>query len=189
MKWNMSVKDITSIAICIAIAVVLGKVLGVLHGVLPFSRGIVNAPFYSFLMAVMLYRTKKPGTMTLFALGYGTIMMGVTTVFMSIAVIIGGVLADLALLLFVKKYDSNLKIALCAPVYSAGGIIGTFFVVTYMTESARYIFTGPWALIISAVSVYLIGLAGSLLAMKVMPRKLEAMCCNPGRQIREAKNA
>lgn len=189
MKWNMTVKDLTSIGICIAIAVVLGRVLGILHGVLPFSRGIVNAPFYSFLMAVMLYRTKKPGTMTLFALGYGGIMIGIATIFMSLAVIIGGILADLVLLLVVRKYDSNLKIALCAPVYSAGGIIGTFIVVTYMTESARYIFAGPWAVIISAVTVYIVGLTGSLTAMKVMPKKLEAMCCSPGRVVREVKNA
>lgn len=177
MKWNMTVKDLTSISICIAIAVVLGKVLGMLHGVLPFSRGIVNAPFYSFLMAVMLYRTKKPGTMTLFALGYGAIMIGISSIFMSIAVIIGGILGDLILLLVVRKYDSNLKIALCAPIYSAGGIFGTFIVVTYMTESVRYVFQGPLALIISIVTVYLIGLSGSLLAMKVMPSKLEASGC------------
>ncbi len=175
MKWNMTVKDLTSISICIAIAVVLGKVLGILHGVLPFSRGIVNAPFYSFLMAVMLYRIKKPGTMTLFALGYGIIMIGISSIFMSIAVIIGGILGDLVLLLVVRKYDSNFKIALCAPIYSAGGIFGTFIVVTYMTESVRYIFKGPTAFIISIVSVYTIGLIGSLLAMKVMPSKLEAV--------------
>lgn len=174
MKWNMTVKDLTSISVSIAIAVVLGKLLGVLHGVLPFSRGIINAPFYSFLMAVMLYRTKKPGTMTLFALGYGIIMMGISSVFMSMAVIIGGILGDLILLLVVRRYDSNLKIALCAPIYSAGGIFGTFIVVTYVTESVRYIFQSPLALIISMVSVYFIGLSGSLLAMKIMPSKLEA---------------
>lgn len=174
MKWNMTVKDLASISVCIAIAVVFGKLLGMLHGVLPFSRGIVNAPFYSFLMAVMLYRTKKPGTMTLFALGYGTIMMGISSIFMSIAVIIGGILGDLILLLVVRKYDSNLKIALCAPIYSAGGIFGTFIVVTYITESIRYVFQSPLVLIISIVSVYFIGLSGSLLAMKIMPSKLEA---------------
>lgn len=174
MKWNMTVKDLTTISISIAIAVVLGKLLGVLHGILPFSRGIVNAPFYSFLMAVMLYRTKKPGTMTLFALGYGGIMIGIASIFMSMAIIIGGILADMILFIVVRKYDSNLKIALCAPIYSAGGIFGTFIVVTYITESSRYIFQTPIAIIISMISVYLIGLIGSLLAMKVMPSKLEA---------------
>lgn len=174
MKWNMSVKDLTSISMCIAIAVVLGKLLGMLHRVLPFSRAIVNAPFYSFLMAVMLYRTKKPGTMTLFALGYGTVMISISSIFMSMAVIIGGILGDLILLLVVRKYDSNLKIALCAPIYSAGGIFGTFIVVTYITESVRYVFKGPLVLMVSIISVYLIGLSGSLLAMKVMPSKLEA---------------
>lgn len=175
MKWNMTVKDLTTISIFIAIAVVFGKLLGILHGVLPFSRSIVNAPFFSFLMAVMLYRTRKPGTMTLFALGYGAIMIGMTSVFMSIAIIIGGILGDLILLLVVRKYDSNFKIALCAPIYSAGGVFGTFIVVTYMTESVRYVFQGPLALIISIVSVYFIGLSGSLFAMKVMPSKLEAV--------------
>lgn len=174
MKWNMTVKDLTTISISIAIAVVLGKLLGVLHGILPFSRGIVNAPFYSFLMAVMLYRTKKPGTMTLFALGYGGIMIGIASVFMSLAIIIGGILADLILFVMVRKYDSNLKIALCAPIYSAGGIFGTFIVVTYITESSRYVFQAPIAIIMSMISVYLIGLIGSLFAMKIMPSKLEA---------------
>lgn len=174
MKWNMTVKDLTSISICIAIAVILGKILGLLHGFLPFSRGIINAPFYSFLMAIMLYRTKKPGTMTLFALGYGAIMIGISSIFMSMAIIIGGILGDLILLLVVRKYDSNLKIALCAPIYSAGGIFGTFIVVTYITESARYVFQTPMAIAISMVSVYLVGLIGSLTAMKIMPSKLEA---------------
>ncbi len=174
MKWNMTVKDLTTISISIAIAVVLGKLLGMLHGFLPFSRGIINAPFYSFLMAIMLYRTKKPGTMTLFALGYGGIMVGIASVFMSLSIIIGGILGDLILLLVVRRYDSNLKIALCAPIYSAGGIFGTFIVVTYITESSRYVFQTPLAIIISMVSVYFVGLIGSLLAMKVMPSKLEA---------------
>lgn len=174
MKWNMTVKDLTTISISIAIAVVLGKLLGMLHGFLPFSRGIINAPFYSFLMAVMLYRTKKPGTMTLFALGYGAVMIGVASIFMSMSIVIGGILGDLILLLVVKNYDSNLKIALCAPIYSAGGIFGTFIVVTYITESSRYVFQSPIALIVSMITVYLMGLTGSLLAMKIMPSKLEA---------------
>lgn len=174
MKWNMTVKDLTTISICIALAVILGKVLRILHMVMPFSRALINAPFYSFLMAVMLYRTKKPGTMTLFALGYGAIMIGVSSIFMSMAIIIGAILGDLMLLLTVRNYDSNLKIALCAPIYSAGGIFGTFLVVTFITESVRYVFEGPLALIISIVTVYLIGLSGSLLAMKIMPSKLEA---------------
>lgn len=175
MKWNMTVKDLTSISICIAIAVILGKVLRMLHIVMPFSRALINAPFYSFLMAVLLYRTKKPGTMTLFALGYGAIMIGISSIFMSIAVIIGAILADLILLMTVRNYDSNLKIALCAPIYSAGGIFGTFIVVTFFTESVRYVFEGYLALIISLTTVYLIGLSGSLLAMKIMPPKLEAV--------------
>lgn len=174
MKWNMTVKDLTTISISIAIAVVLGNLLGMLHGFLPFSRGIINAPFYSFLMAIMLYRTKKPGTMTLFALGYGAVMIGIASVFMSISIVIGGILGDLILLLVARNYDSNFKIALCAPIYSAGGIFGTFIVVTYITESSRYVFQSPIALIISMVTVYLMGLMGSLLAMKIMPSKLEA---------------
>lgn len=174
LKWNMNVRDLTTIGICIAIAVVLGKSLGFLHGVMPFSRGIINAPFYSFLIAVMLYRIRKPGTMALFGIGYGLIMIHIS-IFMSIAVIIGGLLGDIVLLLIVRKFDSNIKIALCAPIYSVGGIIGTFIVVTFFIDSPRYIFEGPLTLALSILTVYLTGLLGSFTTMKIMPSRLRGL--------------
>lgn len=173
LNWNFTVKDLTTIGVCIALAAVLGKVLGVLHGILPFSRGIINAPFYSFLIAVMLYKIRKPGVMAMFGTVYGLIMIHIS-VFMSIAVIVGGLLADLVLLFVVRRFDSNIKIALCAPIYSAGGIIGTFIVVTFFVDSPRYIFEGPLALIISVVTIYLAGLIGSFSAMKIMPARLRS---------------
>ncbi len=171
MKWNMNVKDITTIGICVAIAVVLGKLLAVLHRIMPFSRGVINAPFYSFLIALILYRVRKPGAMTLFALGYGIIMARIS-IFSTISIIIGGVLADIIILIFVKKYDSDVKIALCAPIYSAGGIIGTFFTVTFLIKSPLYSFDGPLALLISATTVYIAGLFGSFFAVKIFQKRL-----------------
>ncbi|PKM50296.1 MAG: hypothetical protein CVV02_11730 [Firmicutes bacterium HGW-Firmicutes-7] len=171
MKSNMTTKDLTTIGVCIAIAVVLGKVLGILHSVIPFTRGIINAPFYSFLIAVMLYRIRKPGTMIMFALGYG-LTMSYISIFMSMAVIIGGIIGELIMLVVTRKYHSNFIIALCAPIYSVGGIIGTFFVVTFVVNSPRYIFEGYFALLISVISVYIAGLFGSFTAMKIMPIKL-----------------
>ncbi|WMJ81791.1 MptD family putative ECF transporter S component [Clostridium sp. MB40-C1] len=174
MKWNMTIKDLTTIGICIAIAVVLGKVLGVLHSIIPLSRGVINAPFYSFLITVMIYKIRKPGIMTMFALGYGLIMIRIS-IFMSIAIIIGGILADIVNLLILKNYDSKIKIALCAPIYSVGGIIGTFFVVTFMVNSPRYLFQGKLALLISIISVYIAGLIGSFTAIKIMPERLRGV--------------
>lgn len=171
MKWNMNVQDLTTIGICIAIAVILGKFLGVIHRIVPFSRGIVNAPFYSFLIALILYRVRKPGAMTLFAIGYGLIMARLS-IFAAGSIIIGGVLADIITYLLIKNYDSDLKIALSAPIYSAGGIIGTFIVVTYLTESALYNFQGSLALIVSIITVYIAGLFGSFAAMKIFQKRL-----------------
>ena len=94
IKWNMNVRDIATIGMCIAIAVILGKGLGVLHKVMPFSRGVINAPFYSFLMALILYKTRKPGSMSLFALGYGIIMARISII-STISIIIGGVLMQI----------------------------------------------------------------------------------------------
>jgi len=171
MKWNMNVKDLATIGICIAVAVVLGKLLGVLYRIIPFSRGIINAPFYSFLIALILYRVRKPGAMTLFALGYGLIMARIS-IFSTLSIIIGGILADLVMLIFVRKYDSNIKIALCAPLYSVGGIVGAFFTVTFLIESAMYRFDGPLAIFISMITVYLVGLIGSVSAMTIFPGRL-----------------
>jgi hypothetical protein len=76
LKYKMlNVRDLAAIAMCIAIAVVLGKVVGIFHKVLPFSRGIINAPFFSFIIAMMLYKIRKPGAVSLFAMGYGLMMV------------------------------------------------------------------------------------------------------------------
>ena len=171
MKWNMNVKDLTTIGICIAVAVVLGKLLVVLYRIIPFSRGIINAPFYSFIIALILYRVRKPGAMTLFALGYGLIMARIS-IFSTLSIIIGGILADIITLALIRKFDSNLKIALCAPIYSAGGIVGTFLTVTFLIESSIYRFEGPLALSISVITVYIAGLAGSISAMTIFSRRL-----------------
>ncbi len=171
MKWNMSVKDLTTIGICIAVAVVLGKFLGVLYRLVPFSRGVVNAPFFSFIVALIMYRVIKPGAMTLFAIGYGLIMARMS-IFSTIAIIPGGILADIITFILIRKYDSNIKIALCAPIYSVGGIIGTFITVTFFIESAMYRFDGPLALLISIFTVYIAGLVGSISAMTIFPRRL-----------------
>jgi hypothetical protein len=167
----MNVKDLTTIGICIAIAVVLGNVLGILHRVMPFSRGVINAPFYSFLIALILYRVGKPGAMTLFAVGYGLIMARIS-IFSTISIIIGGILADLITFIFVRKYDSKIKIALCAPIYSAGGMVGTYFVVTFLIESRLYNFDGPLALLVSMITVYIAGLFGSFLAMNKLAKRI-----------------
>ncbi len=171
MKWNMNVKDLTTIGICIAVSVVLGKFLGVLYRVVPFSRGVINAPFFSFIVALIMYRVRKPGAMTLFSIGYGLIMARMS-IFSTMAIIPGGILADIITYILVKEYDSNIKIALCAPIYSAGGILGTFIMVTFFIESAMYRFDGPLALLISVATVYAAGLVGSVSAMKIFPRRL-----------------
>lgn len=171
MKWNMNVKDLTTIGICIAMALVLSKLLGVLHRIMPFSRGVVNAPFYSFLIALIVYRVKKPGAMTLFAVGYGLIMARIS-IFITISVIVGGILGDLITFILARGYNSNIKIALCAPIYSVGSIIATFLITTFLIESPLYIFKGSLALLISIITVYISGLLGSFFAMKIFPKRL-----------------
>lgn len=170
-KNNLTVRDITSIAVCIAVAIVLGKVLGLVHKVIPFSRSIVNAPFFSCLMALILYRVKKPGAMFLFGLGYGLTMIRIS-IFSTIAIVIGGILGELVTFFIAKNYDSDLKIALCAPLYSVGGIIGTFFTVTFLVDSPLYAFEGKLALFISMITVYIAGLIGSFFAIKVLSKRV-----------------
>lgn len=182
IKWNMTVKDLTTIGICIAIAVVLGRVLGVLHRVMPFSRGIVNAPFFSFLVALILYRVRKLGAMSLFAIGYGLIMARLS-IFSTMAIITGGIMADIITFLIVRNYNSDIKILLCAPIYSAGGIIGTFFTVTFFINSPMYMFEGRLALLISVASVYVAGLFGSFTAVRLCRNRIFNYSKNAERSI------
>lgn len=172
MKFKMlNTRDLATVAMCIAIAVVLGKVVGIFHKILPFSRGVINAPFFSFIIAMMLYKVRKPGAITLFALGYG-MMMARISIFASISIWVGGITADVIISTILGEYSSNVKIAILAPIYSACGIIATFIITTLFIKSSLYSFGGTMATIISAVSVYAAGAIGAFFAMKLYQTRL-----------------
>jgi len=172
MKHNMlNVKDLAIIAMCIAIAVVLGNVVGILHKILPFSRGIVNAPFFSFIIAMMLYKIRKFGAVSLFALGYGLMMLRIS-VFTTLAVSSGGIAADIIIGAFLRDYSSDIKIAIFAPIYSVCGIIATFIITTFFIRSSLYSFGGALTMSISALSVYLAGAIGSFFSMKLFKTRI-----------------
>ena len=172
MKYKMlNVRDLAAIAMCIAIAVVLGKVVGIFHKVLPFSRGIINAPFFSFIIAMMLYKIRKPGAVSLFAMGYGLMMVRMS-IFAFLSIAAGGIVADIIITLILRDYSSNTKIAIFAPIYSVCGIISTFIITTFFIKSSLYSFGGAIAMIISAVSVYVAGAIGAFFAMKLYQTRL-----------------
>lgn len=50
--------------------------------------------------------------MTLLAVGYRLIMVR-TSIFITVSVIVGGILGNLITFMFEREYDSNVKIVLC----------------------------------------------------------------------------
>ncbi|WFA09364.1 hypothetical protein [Tissierella sp. Yu-01] len=166
MKYKMNVSDLVIIAMCISLAVVLGKAIGIFHKILPFSRGIINAPFFSFIIAMMLYKIRKPGAVSLFALGYG-IMMARISIFGTLTIAVGGIIADIIISVILRDYSSDFKIAVFAPIYSVCSIIATFIITTFFIKSSMYSFGGTLAMLLSALLVYIAGATGSFLAMKI----------------------
>ncbi|WMJ77091.1 MULTISPECIES: hypothetical protein [unclassified Sedimentibacter] len=172
MKYKMlNVKDLATIAMCVAIAVVLGKVVGVFHKILPFSRGVINAPFFSFIIAMMLYKVRKPVAVSLFAVAYG-FMMARMSIFATISIAAGGIVADIIISIILRDFKSDTKIAIFAPIYSVCGIIATFIMTTFFIKSSLYSFGGTVAVVISAVSVYGAGAIGAFFAMKLYQTRL-----------------
>jgi len=178
MKYKMlNIRDLATIAMCIAIAVVLGKVVGIFHKVLPFSRSVINAPFFSFIVAMMLYKVRKPGAVSLFGLGYG-FMMARMSIFATISIAAGGIVADIIISLILRNYSSNTKIAIFAPIYSVSGVISTFIMTTFFIKSSLYSFGGTVAMAIGAVSVYAAGAVGAFFAMKLYQTRLSKCLTN-----------
>jgi len=178
MKYKMlNVRDLSAIAMCIAIAVVLGKVVGIFHKILPFSRSVVNAPFFSFIIAMMLYKVRKFGAVSLFAVGYG-FMMARMSIFGTLSIAAGGIAADIIISVILKDFKSDAKIAIFSPVYSVCGIISTFIITTFFIKSSLYSFGGALAMGISAVSVYAAGAIGAFFAMKLYQTRLRKIIAN-----------
>lgn len=178
MKYKMlNVRDIATIAMCIAIAVVLGKVVGIFHKILPFSRGVINAPFFSFIIAMMLYKVRKPGAVSLFAVAYG-LMMARMSIFGTLSIAAGGIAADIIISVILKDFSSDTKIAIFAPIYSACGIISTFLMTTFFIKSSLYGFGGTIAMVISAISVYAAGAIGAFFAMRLYQTRFSKIITN-----------
>lgn len=172
MKFKMlNTRDLATIAMCIAIAVVLGKVLGIFHRILPFSRNVINAPFFSFIITMMLYKVKKPGAISLFAIAYGFIMARMS-MFGMLSIMAGGVTADIVLSIILGDFKSDIKVAVFTPIYSVCGFISTFIVTTLFIKTSVFNSGGAIAMIIGAVSVYVAGAIGAFFAMKLYQTRL-----------------
>jgi hypothetical protein len=178
MKYKMlNVKDLATIAMCIAIAVVLGKVLGIFHRILPFSRNVINAPFFSFIITMMLYKVRKPGAISLFAIAYGFIMARMS-MFGMLSIMAGGVAADIVLSIILRDFRSDIKVAVFTPIYSVCSFISTFIVTTLFIKTSVFNSGGAIAMIIGAVSVYVAGAIGAFLAMRLYQTRISKIIAN-----------
>ena len=178
MKYKMlNVKDLAAIAMCIAIAVVLGRAVGIFHKILPFSRSVINAPFFSFIIAMMLYKIRKPGAISLFAVAYG-FMMARMSIFGTLSIAAGGIAADIIISAILRDFKSDTKIAIFSPIYSVCGIISTFIMTTFFIKSSLYSFGGALTMVIGSVSVYAAGAIGAFFAMKLYQARLSRIITN-----------
>lgn len=161
MKSKLTLNDTVTIAMCVALAVVLGKVLGLLHQVLPFARSTINAPVFCFIIGMILYRIRKPGAISLFAIVYGLFMARISVI-STVAIAVGGIVADILIRLIVRDYKSDLKIALCTPLYSVSNVIASLVSVTLFVRKTMFTTQAITAMLISAIVVYAVGLVGSI---------------------------
>lgn len=174
MKFK--VKDLIFMALAVAIIYVVGNLNFAFSMVVPIP-GIstaLRAPFYTFVLAAALCYTRKIGTISMVMVLYAVIMGLTITLFAGIAIAMGGIAADIISIIFIRKYKTDKSIIISAALFPPCSLIGTIFVITFLTTAKIHRFSGTTEIVISFILTLLFSLIGSFLAVKLLKGRVKA---------------
>ncbi len=172
MKY--AVKDITIIALTSALTVVIGYAFYLAGSLFPLPgyKFVIFAPFLSFMLYIPVAKVCKLGTISAVSFIFAILMLPVT-IFMSLAIFMSGICSDLLTLLFIRKYQTSLRIVISVAFYPLFSLLWAFFVANYFTGNAMYIITGGlFPVIVLCIIVYILGLLGGNLSRKFVYRRI-----------------
>lgn len=173
MKFK--VKDLIIMGLAVAIIYILGKFNFVFSMIIPIP-GISTAlrgPFYAFVLAAALCYTRKIGTISLIICVYAIIMSITITPFSGIAIAIGGIAADIIGAIFIRKYKTDKSIIISAALFPPCSLIGTVFVITFLTTAKVHAYRGSTEILISFAATFLFSIIGSYLSVKLLKDKVK----------------
>jgi energy-coupling factor transport system substrate-specific component len=149
---------------------VIGSFLGIAS-----SKFLMFAPFFSFMLTIIVNHLRKLWTVSLISFVLAFIMSFIS-IFMGAAILVSGIFTDILALLLFRGYNSDKKILFSIPFYSLFSFLTSFVIVNYITGNKVYILaTNPTILTVTSIVIYILGFIGSNVAMKVIvPRIWQA---------------
>lgn len=158
-------RKVTTFAIFIALMIVGGYILYSISKVLPIpgSKFIVMGPYLTFVMILPLIRYPRFGTLSLINLAFGGLMV-ILSPWMTLAIVISGILADCALLLPIQVKAKQL---LAMGVYNGISLLTSVYITTYITGNTLYKIINLKVLVVAFVISAVTGALGGYAGLKV----------------------
>lgn len=164
-------RKITTFGIFIASMIVGGYILYFLSSLVPIpgSKFIVMGPYLTFSMTFLLIRYPRFGTLSLINLVFGGIMF-ILSPWMTLAILVSGVLADLMMILPIWL---KAKLLLAMGVYNGVSLLTSFYISNYITGNALYKILNFEALLVGLALAVITGMLGGYMGLKVNKKYLK----------------
>jgi len=159
------IKKTTTFAIFAALMVVGGFVLYSVSKLMPIpgSKFIVMGPYLTFVMIMPLIRYPRFGTLSLINIVFGCLMF-ILNPWMTLSIIVAGVLADCAMLLPIRI---KAKMLLAMGIYNGASLLTSFYVTNYITGNALYKILNFKVLLVALIITIIAGALGGYAGIKV----------------------
>lgn len=164
-------RKIATIGIFTAAMIVGGYVLYFISSLIPIpgSKFIIIGPYLTFAMTMPLIRYPRFGTLSLINLAFGGIMI-IMSPWMTLAIIVSGLLADLMMLLPIWL---KLKQVIAMGVYNGVSLLTSFYISNYITGNALYKILNFESLLVGVVLAVLTGILGGYMGLQVNKKYLK----------------
>lgn len=135
---------------------------------IPGSKFITLGPFLTFVIMIPLERYPKFGTISIINIVFGLIMFMMSP-WMTVAIIMSGILADLIMLSPINGWRKNV---IALGVYNGLSFIISFWITNFVTGNLLYNVMGMKPLIVACILSFFTGAAGAYLGRRVSLRYL-----------------
>lgn len=167
----MKAQHITFVGLLVAALISGGYVLYLVGRLLPVpgSKFLVMAPYLALIMFTAQSRLRSPWTMTLVSLIFAAVI-SVFTPFMGVAILSAGLLSDLSGRLVPGDPHSEFRTCLVTALYPMWSFLLSLAVSNHLTGSILFGRVGTGPLVLGAGLVYLLGLGGAAVGLRVKSR-------------------
>jgi hypothetical protein len=165
-------RKLTTIAIFTTIMVTGGYVFYLIANLLPVpgSKFIVMGPYLTCVMILPLIRYPRFGTLSLINFVFGGVMF-ILSPWMTLAIIISGIAADLVMLLPVW---TKVKQVLAMGVYNTASLLTSAYVTNYITGNVLYKILNFETLLLTSAIAFIAGALGGYAGLRVNKLYLKA---------------